>query len=304
MPANPSKSKLQRVTPLLSNETLAALERLRFNPLAGKSSRRRGERLAGRGGSNTEFSDYRDYAPGDDTRFIDWNVYSRLRRPYMKIFKLEEEVDVLLLLDASASMDFDAKFERARSLAAALGAVALFGNLRLSLRVLGREPGSKDFLPPCRGRAALKGLFRFLEGLSAGGQVPLEFGVEDALRRHKGRGISVLLSDFMSFGDLKRPFNSLFSAGLEIYALQMLSPVELDPDLTGDLRLVDSESGAALDISSAGELLDIYHERKAAQAELLLELSRSRQGRFMTFSSELSVDAVVFGPLLKSGCLK
>ena len=293
-----------QVTELLSNKALGRLERLRLNPLGRNSSRHRGEQLAGRGGSNTEFADYRDYTPGDDTRFIDWNVFSRLRRPYLKVFRLEEEVNVLLIVDASASMAFEGKFDMARRMAAAFGIMALFGGHRLSVCVVGQENGAVTRLPPCHGRAQMKSMLRFMEDAKGGGKAPLERGIEQALSRHKGRGMALLLSDFLTFGDMKRSFNSLFSAGLEIYALQLLSPTELNPELTGDVKLVDAETDAALDVSLAGDILAIYHEHRERQAALLQTLSQQRQGRFLSLSSETQVEDALFDTLLRKGWIK
>ena len=105
-------------TSLLENSTLARVERMRLTPLRRLTNRSRGEHLAGKGGTSTEFNDYRDYVAGDDMRYVDWNIFSRLNRPYLKLYRHEEEMHVVVLLDASSSMLFGSKFERARQLAA------------------------------------------------------------------------------------------------------------------------------------------------------------------------------------------
>ena len=83
------------------------------------TNRTHGEHLSGKGGTSIEFSDFRDYVAGDDLRHVDWNIFSRLHRPYVKQFRYEEQMCVVILLDASTSMTFDGKFERARQIAAA-----------------------------------------------------------------------------------------------------------------------------------------------------------------------------------------
>ena len=114
----------------------------------------------------------------------------------------------------------------------------------------------------------------------------------------------MLLSDFLTLGDLQTPLNRLFSVGLEIFALQILSPTEIDPEVTGDLRFVDCESGNTLDISSAGELLGIYHEhRLALEAELSL-LCRQRSGRFLSLNSKDPVEWVLFDLLCRRGWIQ
>src|SRR4029078_3836850 len=125
----------------------------------------------------------------------------------------------------------------------------------------GKEP---LLMPPCTGRISRRRLFDFLETIPVGGDFPIDQAVAAVLRRHRGRGIAIVLSDFLTFGDFQKPLNLLFSAGLEIFAVQILSPTELSPELAGDLRFVDCESGQTLDVSSAGDLLGIYHEHRRA----------------------------------------
>ena len=98
-----------QMTTLLTNRVLDRLQRLRIRPAGKRTSRSRGEHLSGKGGTSTEFCDYRDYTPGDDTRVVDWNIFARLHRPYLKQFHKEEERHVVLLIDASASMKFEDK---------------------------------------------------------------------------------------------------------------------------------------------------------------------------------------------------
>ena len=107
-----------QVTKLLGNDLLHRLERLRINASGRYTNRMRGEHLAAKGGSSMEFADYRDYVEGDDTRFIDWNIFSRLRKPYIKLFHHEEQMQIVILVDASSSMLTDGKLHRAQQLAA------------------------------------------------------------------------------------------------------------------------------------------------------------------------------------------
>jgi len=228
-----------QITRLLTNRQLSRLELLRLNASRRFTNKSRGEHLIGRGGTSTEFSDFRDYSPGDDVRFVDWNAFARLHRPYIKLFEQEEEMHVAVLLDASESMLFEDKLERAKQLGAAFGVMGLLGTERVSVTAFSGDGIAR--LRPCTGRASMANVFTFLERVEGGGAVPLEIGVEAFLTRHVGRGAVVLLSDFLTFGDLRGALNRLFTAGLEIFALQVLGPSEIEPDLATDLRLVDSE---------------------------------------------------------------
>ncbi len=289
-----------QLTPLLANRDLDRLARLRIGAARRFTNRSRGEHLAAKGGTSTEFCDYRDYSPGDDTRFIDWNIFSRLHRPYLKQFHLEEELHVAVLLDVSSSMQFGEKFERARQLAAVFGVLGLRAGERVSVHLVGADAPHRR-LRPATGRSAMMPLFHFLEKVEAGGQQPIERGIETFLKNHTGRGVAVILSDFLSGGDLKRAFSLLFGSGLEPLALQILSPAELDPDVSGDLRLVDSETSAALDISSAAALLDLYHEYREAHQQQLAQWCSQRSGRFQTVNSATSLEHIAFDQLRRTG---
>ncbi len=290
-----------QLTSLLSNSVLSRLERMRINSRRRFTSKSRGEHLSGKGGASTDFSDYRDYVPGDDVRFVDWNIFARLNRPYMKLYHQEEEMHVAILVDASSSMAFDDKLERACQIAAAFGVLGLLGTERVSAYVFNSRDERGRRFPPSTGRASMLPLFSFLERQESGGDAPVEVGVEEFLRRHVGRGIVYILSDFLTFGDVRRALNLLFSAGLETNGVQMLGPAEIDPDLTGDLRLVDCESRTHLDVSSVGSLLDVYQEYREGYERELASLCRQRGGRFVSVSSEAPVEWVLFDLLRRRG---
>jgi uncharacterized protein (DUF58 family) len=290
-----------KFTELMDNATLGRVERMRLLPRRRLTNRSRGEHLAGKGGTSTEFNDYRDYAAGDDMRYVDWNIFSRLNRPYVKLYRHEEEMHVVVLLDASRSMQFDDKFIRAKQLAAAFAVMGLMNSEKVSIyacRHVGQDP---VVLPPCTGRISFRRVFDFLEGIPVGGDDPIEQAVDDVLKQHRGRGIAVILSDFLTFGDLDRPLNRLFSAGLEVFAVQLLGPAELNPEVAGDLRFVDSETGGTLDISSAGDLLGIYHEHLAGLQAGLSQACRQRSGRYLCINSQTPLETILFDVLRRNG---
>jgi uncharacterized protein (DUF58 family) len=289
------------MTTLLANSVLDRLERLRICPVGRRTSRSRGEHLSGKGGTSTEFCDYRDYTPGDDTRFVDWNIFARLHRPYLKQFHKEEERHVVLLIDASASMKFEDKLNLAKPLASAFGVMGLLNNERVSAYASHQAGGAPDRLSPCRGRASLRTLFQFIESVEGHGNASVERAVELLLRHHRGRGVCVIVSDFLTFGDLKRSFNMLHATGLEPLGIQILSPQEIEPDVTSDLRLVDSETQDTLDISSSADLLNLYQEYRQGLENDLALLCRRRQGRFLPVSSATPVESVLFDQMRRKG---
>jgi len=293
-----------RLTSLLDNRTLSRVERLRINTSGRFTNRMRGEHLSGKGGNSIEFSDYRDYVAGDDIRFVDWNIFSRLQRPYVKLFHQEEEKHVVILIDASNSMQFEGKLQRAKELAAAFSIMGLYAQEPVSVYVFNDGDGALPTSGLARGRGKMRELFRFIENVEGGGTVPLDEGVDLMLRQHRGRGAIVVLSDFLTFGDLQRTFNALFSSGLELFALQILAPMEIDPDLTSDLRLVDCEVDQTLDVTAAGDLLGIYQEHLQAFQNHLQMIARQRSGRFVSTSSMEPLGGVLFDTLRRKGWVK
>src|SRR5262245_44603637 len=293
-----------RFTTLLENDVLSRLEKMRLCPRRRLTNRSRGEHHAAKGGTSTEFADYRDYVAGDDVRYVDWNIFARLERPYVKLYRHEEEMHVVPIVDASSSMQFDGKFERAKQLAAAFGLLGLMNVERVSVYSCHHAGNQPRFLPPCSGRVSRRRLFDFLETIEGGGDFPVNDAVEAVLRRHRGRGIAVILSDFLTFGDLERPLNMLYSAGLEVFAVQILAPAEIRPELSGDLRLVDCETARTIDVTSVGDLLGIYEEHRAALEEELALLCRQRSGRFLSISSRDPLEWVLFDLLRRKGWVR
>jgi uncharacterized protein (DUF58 family) len=296
-----STSTTAQLTSLFDNAILKQIERMRMKPLRRMTNRSRGEHLSGKGGSSTDFADYRDYATGDDMRYIDWNIFARLNRPYIKQFQHEEELHIVLLVDASASMTSEDKLLRARQLAAAFGIMGLLSVEKVSAYAIHQRSDRPWKLPPGTGRTKIRALLNFFEQIEAGGDVPIEKAIETMLRFHRGRGIVVLLSDFLTFGDLTRPLNLLNSSGLEVWGVQILGESEINPNLQGDLRFVDSETGETLDITNAAELLNIYQDQRLWLQESLNTMCRRRSGRFLSTSSAATLTSILFDQLCRQG---
>jgi len=291
----------QQYTPLLTNAQLARVERLRINSSRRFTNRARGEHVKGKGGASTDFADYRNYVSGDDLRFVDWNIFSRLHRPYLKLFQQEQEMHVVVLLDASSSMNFEGKFDMAKKFAAAFSVMGLFANERVSVHAFNQSQGAMSFVGPVTGRGSMRKIFRFIENIEPGGDASPDAAVDRLLSRHRGRGVVALISDLLTFGDLRKCFNSLHSHGLEIFATQILSPTEMDPEVGSDLRLVDSETSTTLDISAAGDLASIYQEYRLAYERHVEGLARQRNGKFISVSSGDTFENNMFDLMRRRG---
>jgi uncharacterized protein (DUF58 family) len=251
-----------------------------------------------------EFSDYRDYVPGDDVRFLDWNAFARLNRPYLRLYRREEVSHVVVLVDASSSMLFEGKLLMARRLGAAFGLMGLLGGERVSACVFNSASAPQVRFRPSSGRAHMGNFFSFMEGIEGGGDAPLEDGIESFLKLHTGRGVVLVLSDFLTFGDLNRAFNLLFGTGLEIFAVQILAPAEVEPDISGDASLVDCETKAALDVSFNSDLLDLYQEYRNSFQNSLAQSCRRRAGRFLPLVSDQDTGTILFDVLRRKGWIE
>jgi uncharacterized protein (DUF58 family) len=292
-----------RITKLLSNKLLSRVERMRLFTSRRFTNRSRGEHVARGGGNSNEFKDYRDYSPGDDVRFVDWNIFARHHRPFVKLFHQEEELHVVLLVDASTSMDFEGKNTRALELASSLGFMGLLGGERVSAHVFNGKGGTR-MLKPIRGRGKRRELFSFLESVEPGGDGPVEEAVEAMLKMHRGRGSLIVISDFLTTGELNKPFNMAFSAGLVPYCIQILGPSELEPELSSDVRLVDSETEATLDITGTGELVGLYREYMDSLLIRLDALCKQRTGKFCSIDSGLTSEFVLTDVLRRRGWVR
>ncbi len=248
---------------------LAWFSHLRFVTRKRKRGGTWGERRSTRRGAGLEFADYRDYTPGDDPRRVDWNLYARLDRPYIRLFEEEEDLAVWVLLDGSTSMGWGegetARWPAVQRLAVALGALALLSGDGLYGAVLqdGRLGASWG---PERGRGVLPDWQAWCARLTPGGAASLA----NALRNLAGRpGLALLLTDGYDLDGLRAGVALLAGRGHEVVLLHLLTPEELNPTLRGDLRLVDAETGAKREVTVDGAALDAYQRRLADwQAEL------------------------------------
>ena len=248
--------------PLLDPALLRRLEQLSLVNRRRLASSNKGERRSIQRGTSLEFVDYRQYAPGDDLRQIDWNVYGRHNHLVLKLFEDEEVLSVHLLLDKSRSMDWGSpnKLLYARQVAAALGYVALTGYDNVEAVQFTEQ--RQEHFGPGRGRSGVAGLFRFL---GDEGTPPGRTDLEAALRRFAARprppGLVLLFSDLLDPAGYERGLVRLRQQRHEVLLFHVLGPEELRPTVEGDLRLTDRETGEAVEVTLDRRAIDAYQER-------------------------------------------
>ncbi len=291
-------------TPLLSPDLLTKLETMELVSRKVFRGRMKGERRSRRKGQSVEFADFRNYVPGDDWRFIDWNTYARLDRLFLKLFLEEEDLHFYALIDASGSMDFGepTKFHFARQLAAALGFVGLVRGDRVKIETIGQKPGQPG--PVYRGRRSLWQMLDDLERLSAGETVSLTQGVKNFCLRNSGKGIVVLISDLLDKEGYEGALRYLLAQDMDIYVVHVLSAEEFDPELTGDLQLIDCEDGDATEITVTGPLLKRYKQTLAAFIHSARELCNRRGIQYLLARNDVPVDQVITGYLRQRGLVR
>ncbi|MBM4091875.1 MAG: DUF58 domain-containing protein [Planctomycetes bacterium] len=297
-------SKTTSTSELLSPELLRRLERLELVSRKIFRGRMKGERRSRRKGRSVEFADFRNYVAGDDLRFLDWNLYARLDKLFLKLFLEEEDLHFHALLDASRSMDFGSptKLHFAKQLAAALGFIGLIRADRVHLEILGSSRLGAG--PVLRGRRNLPRLLEYLEGIAGGQNVALADGVKNFCLRNSGKGIVVLLTDLMDKGGYEQALRLLLAQRLDIYVIQILAPEELDPRLQGDLKLIDAEDADVVEVTVSRPLLDRYQRTLASFLASARDFCAHRGIVHMVANTTWPVDRLVTKYLRERGLVQ
>jgi len=282
---------------IFSSEFLAQLERLSLLSRRVFRGRVRGERRSPRRGHSVEFCDYRAYGVGDDLRYVDWNIYGRLDRLHVKLFVDEQDLCLHLLLDASASMDFGAptKLEYGARLAAALGFIGLVSMERVGVGVL-RERVAEGW-PPTRGRNQVMNLFDFLGRVRPAGGTTLNDGLQNYARRAREPGLAVVISDLLDPGGFEAGVRALLEHRFDVHLVHVLTPEEMNPELAGDLRLVDSETGEVRELSVDGDAIRAYRERLRQFLERVEAFSRTHELGYHRVTVDTSVEEFVLSQI-------
>ena len=300
-----------------SQQLLPEAVRRRLDPLMLVANKIRagamkGERRSIKRGTSIEFADYRNYSPGDDLRKLDWNVYARLERPYVKLLEDEEDLAVHLLLDMSGSMAWPRdeesgdlehnKLAFAQKIAAGLAYVSLSTGDRLTINTL-----SESRVPmygPSRGRGQSVAMLRYLNGLKASGQTDLNHTLRQFALRERRPGLVIILSDLFSPGGYLDGLNILLGKGHEVAIVHILSPDEVSPPLGGDLRLVDVETDRPQEVTIDATMRTIYEHRLRAWLDEIRDSCGRRGVHYVLAQSDEPFERVILYDLRRLGLVK
>src|SRR6266702_5743555 len=290
--------------PLLEPQFLARLEQLELVSRKIFLGRMKGERRSKRKGQSVEFADFRNYVIGDDLRFLDWNLYARLDKLFIRLFFEEEDLHFYILLDNSLSMDFGnpTKLQYARQIAAALGFIGLVNLDRVVIEAFNDR--LTQSMPAVRGRRSLWRLMDFLQKIEPAGPSDLKQALRTFSLKCSGKGIVVLLSDLMDKGGYEDALRYLVARQLDIYVIQVLSQEEIEPEIVGDLRLVDIEDDDVAEITVSGPLLRRYKQNLAAYRGAIQDFCSRRGVTYLFTSNQVPFDRLVLTYLRQRGLVR
>lgn len=290
--------------PLLDPEFLHKLEQLELVSRKIFVGRMKGERKSKRRGSSVEFADHRNYSIGDDLRHIDWNVYGRLDKLFLKLFLEEEDLHVYSMLDTSLSMDFGdpTKLHYGKQVAAALAFIGLVNQDRIVLETF--STGLDSGMPSVRGRSQMWRVVQYLEGLKASGESDLSKAAKAFAVKHAGKGVVVVISDFLDKHGYEDALRYLLARNMDIYVIHVLSQEEVEPELAGDLRLVDAEDEDEAEITVSAPLLRRYKENLNAFVGGLKDWCTKRGITYIFTTNQNPFDKLILNYLRERGLVK
>ena len=309
---------------LLDSGMIARIERLDYASRKIFAGKLKGERRSKKRGESVEFADHRPYVTGDDVRHIDWNVFARLDHLFMKLFIEEEDLALHVVLDASGSMDCGepGKFFYAQQLAMALGYIGLVNYNRVAATIIGgarsvlqnEAGGDGGAIAPAsqptqsirdlRGRRRVHDLGDFLCATEPVGDAPFTEACKRIALSRRGKGVMVVISDFFIKEGYEDGLRLVLGRGYDVFAIQVLSPQEVQPTITGDLRLRDVEDDDTAEVTISAPLLKRYKANLAAYCDHFRAFCARREIANITVQTDTPVDTLVLEYLRRKGLLR
>jgi len=265
------------------------------------------ERRGRRVGAGIELADHREYVPGDDVRALDWNLYARTGRPYVRLREEDEDLTLALILDGSASMGVGAppKLELAARIAAAVAYIGLSSLDRVSVALV--AGAVREALPPVRGRGGAARVFEMLERATADGQTDLTASARQVLAARGGtrRGLALLISDLHDPAGWLPALDALRTARQEIVVVHVTAAgdASLPPEIDGDVVLEDVETGATCELALTPAARRAHAERWAAGLRAISGACRERAITYLQIDAAIPFEDAVLRLLRTGGLL-
>ena len=294
----------------LNDEFFSRLETLALNLRADLNGYFGGKHFVRSYGQTVEFADYREYQLGDDIRRIDWNLFSRFEKYFIRLFTDERQMDVQIFLDCSASMGKEnrTKAEYAVSVAAALGFLSVHNMDKVSFKLI-KEDAVEDPFGTIIGKNSFFRAISLLENLNFSDDADISQAVSSCANTGSNNGLSVIISDFLTRKDWKKAVDYLTYKKRQVLAIQLLPPEEEEPTYSGRVSLIDVESGDLADPRNMK--LRITRSLQLAYQEALKDMKAdiksfcaSRGADFISVTTDKPVERMLFGELLKAGIME
>lgn len=288
---------------LLEPGFLRRLERLELQARKVLGGQIKGDRRSKKKGISIDFADYRHYTRGDDLRFIDWNIYGRLDRLFIKIFHEEQDLQCHLLIDRSKSMDFGDpnKMAFARRIAAAIGYIGLCRQDKISVTAFGE--GAEQF-PAARGRHNVARLLGFLDKVKPEERTSISNACKLFSQRVRSKAIVVLVSDFLDPAGFEPGLRYLVRDALDVYVLHTLAPQEIDPAIGGHVELFDIETGHKLELTVNERLKEVYKKNVDAYCTQIQAYCTRYGMAYSLVRTDTPMEDLVLRRLRESGLMK
>jgi uncharacterized protein (DUF58 family) len=296
---------------LIETALLEKLERLTIQwrkSLPGLVGGHNTSRFAGPG---QEFLDHRNFHHGDDVRGVNWRVFLRLEKLFLKMFQLEPRIPVRLLLDCSKSMltggtgledGKPTKFDYARKLAAALCYVGLVRLDSICLQPFSDKLG--DAFIASGGRHRFQPAANFLAAVRAGGTTNFLEVSRSFISKYPQRGLAIVISDFLDDADCEKPLQFLSDFGHELILVQVWAPEDREPPWEGELELEDAETGQSVELAFDSDARAMYTTAFDEYAQGLRTVALRNNGRYVGLPTNVPVDEAIFGALMRSGAVE
>ncbi len=260
-------------------------------------------------GSTVEFADYREYTPGDDLRRIDWNLFSRFDKYFIRLFTDERQMHNQILIDGSASMeDGEGKGDYALKAAAALGYLSVQGMDRTSLKLI-KGSSLISVGQKITGKESFYSTVNELEHLVFEGDADIGAAVKNNREIGFDDGLTVIISDFFTESDWKKAVDYLLYKKREVLLVQVLTPAEANPDYFGRMQLLDAES---IDIDDRKNLrmritkseYKAYLQALTEYLEDMKQFCRSRNVGYVTINTANPMEKELLNQLYETEAIR
>ena len=294
---------------ILNDAFFSRLETLSLELRANLGGFFGGKHLVRTYGQTVEFADYREYQLGDDIRRIDWNLYSRFEKYFLKLFTDERQMHTQIFIDCSASMGKDnaEKAEYAVAVAAALGYLSVHNMDKVSFKLVKGEK-SEDPFGTIVGKRAFFNAISQIEELEFEGESDLREAVVNTPNTGSNDGLTVIISDFFTDSDWRKAVDYLCYKKRQVLLVQVLTPEEVDPSYTGRVHLIDVESETVEDERNMKLKVDSAFQKAYSMAmeeirEELQSFCTSRGADYVTICTDQPIEKTLFKELLKVGVM-